>query len=132
LHIGGSALAKSVDVTQRIVESGNVTNINDRLRPGDVAGIPVNNMVTQVQEELKNSLGYSPFGGGFAGANGPANAQIAQAELQNNIRMAKTPVLGVSDSGGNVMPAIQRHFMKERPVTGTGQLTPGLDRNARY
>jgi len=84
-HIGGSAIAKGVDLTYRLVEessaeraelAGNpnlrVTNMRDHLREGDVAVPAVampNNAVTQfaAQSEVR---GFQPgWGGGFmAGA----------------------------------------------------------------
>jgi DNA-directed RNA polymerase subunit RPC12/RpoP len=61
--VGGSAIGKSVAMVQQSLEApkydgaGNfvakgVTNMNDGLRPGEVAAKPVENIVTQFQRKM--------------------------------------------------------------------------------
>ncbi len=97
--IGGSAIGKSVDQVHRQLEApgydsnGNVvragiTNMNDRLRPGDVAAKPIENIVTQFQKEM----GSQPWSGATTSEylqmsrTGPAagtGGNIALAALQS-------------------------------------------------
>ena len=88
VSIGGGAMARSVAQVYREAEKprldgqGNVvapgvTNMNDRLRPGEVAGKKVENMVTQVAD----GMGMSPWGGAAtqshiaASKTGPASKE---------------------------------------------------------
>ena len=51
INIGGSNIAKSVDAVQQSLELTNPNQqLQDRLRPGDVAAKPVSNIITQVAE----------------------------------------------------------------------------------
>jgi len=74
LNIGGSAVARSVDKMYRDTEASSamraemvgdnslkITNMRDNLREGDVAAMPVNNMVTQYAEEMHKAVGFNYF-----------------------------------------------------------------------
>lgn len=78
-HIGGSAIAKGVDLTYRLVEesseerarlAGNtamkVTNMKDHLREGDVAVPLPNNTVTQWMQHAGMAGHSYGFGGGMS------------------------------------------------------------------
>ena len=70
----GTALGKSGDQTFRMIEESSirraemagdpslkVTNIRDNLREGDVAAMPVNNIVSQVADQAHQQLGFNYF-----------------------------------------------------------------------
>lgn len=74
MNIGGSPIAKSVDQTYRQYEAASieraeaagdpsmkVTNMRDNLREGDVAAMPVNNVVTQYAAMAKETAGFDYF-----------------------------------------------------------------------
>ena len=73
LNIGGGAMARSVDSTYRQMEDASIaraemagdpslkiTNLRDNLREGEVAAMPVNNIVTQTADAYK-AEGFSYF-----------------------------------------------------------------------
>lgn len=106
-HIGGSAIARSVDGMYRDVERSSaeraelagspalkVTNMKDHLREGDVAVSMPNNTVTQFMSHAAGAGAHYGFGGGAMTGVGWGNP-------------SPVPATGISGPGHEALWAVQ-------------------------
>ena len=133
VSIGGSAIARSVDMTYRALEDGSaaraeavgnpnlkITNMKDRLREGDSAAMLPNNSVTQFMGLAAESNIRYGFGGGSMGRNVSLNTASP----------APIPTNAITGAGHSALWAIQgeqgrTHQMTRNQAAVVGQVNKG-------
>lgn len=133
VSIGGSAVARAVDMTYRSLEEGSaqraaavnnpqlkITNMKDRLREGDVAAVLPNNSVTQFMGVAEQANIKYGFGGGSMGRHVSLNMASPSPVPQN----------AFTGPGHVSLSAIQgdqgrTHQMSRNQVAVVGQINKG-------